>query len=113
MAAAIIIPVSFFALVFALMYVYWATRNKERMAMIEKGVDIQQFKTKVNVPKTSYLTLKLGLFFIGIALGILLGNMLDMWTTLTDVSAYMSMIILFGGLGLVAGHFVQSRKENK
>lgn len=109
----IIISVSFFALVFALMYVYWTTRNKERMAMIEKGVDIHQFKTKMPAPKTGNLGLKIGLFFIGIAVGILLGNILDMWTDLEGGAAYMSMIILFGGGGLVAGHFVQSKKENK
>lgn len=107
MAEDILVPIAFFALVFALMYVYWTTRNKERMALIEKGADPALFKTKVTTGK--HTTLKAGLFFVGIAVGILLGNILSMYTELEDVTAYFSMIILFGGFGLLAGYWFQNR----
>ncbi len=105
----ILIPISFFALVFALMYVYWTTRNKERMAMIEKGVDPTVFKTKL--PHTGYMGVKLGFFLIGIAIGIFLGNLVAFIPGISEETAYFSMIILFGGLGLVAGHIYQTKKE--
>lgn len=105
----IIIPVSFFAFVFAMFYVYFTTRNKERMAMIEKGTDPSVFKTNVKV--SNFLTLKFGLFFIGVAIGVLLGNILYDMTNLEGGTAYVSMIFLFGGLGLVAGYWAQDKKE--
>jgi hypothetical protein len=42
----ILIPFAFFALVFASLYVYLTTRNKERLALIEKGADPALFKQK-------------------------------------------------------------------
>lgn len=104
----IIIPVSFFALIFAMFYIYFSTRNKERMAIIEKGIDPVQFKSKL--PNTMFLTLKAGLLFIGVALGVLFGNILTN-VGLEEGSAYVSMIFLFGGIGLVVGYIIQSKKS--
>ncbi|WP_372776848.1 DUF6249 domain-containing protein [Mangrovibacterium sp.] len=103
----ILIPISFFALIFAMFYIFFMTRNKERMAMIEKGVDPIQFKGKL--PNTMFLTLKTGLLFIGVALGVLFGYLLTN-TGMEEGSAYVSMIFLFGGIGLVVGYIIQSKK---
>ena len=104
----IVIPVSFFALVFALFYMYWTTRNKERMAMIEKGADPTLFKTKL--PNTLFLTLKAGLLFIGVALGVLFGSLIEANSNMEEGPAYVSMIFLFGGIGLVVGYIIQTKK---
>ena len=111
MNVAIVIPVSFFAFVFAILYVYFTTRNKERMAMIEKGTDPATFKVTGKI--SNFLTLKFGLFFIGVALGLLFGNILDAYTELEEGAAYFSMIFFFGGLGLVAGYWAQAKKEKE
>lgn len=111
MNEAIVIPVSFFAFIFAILYVFYTTRNKERMAMIEKGTDPLAFKLTAQVPK--FLTLKFGLFFMGIAVGVLLGNILADASNLEEGTAYVSMIFLFGGLSLIAGYFAQSKIEKK
>jgi hypothetical protein len=108
----ILIPISFFALVFAMLYVYLTTRNKERMAMIERGTDPSTFKVStMNVSR--FLTLKFGLFFVGVAIGVLMGNILNNSTNLEDGTCYVSMIFLFGGLSLVAGYLIQSKKEKE
>jgi hypothetical protein len=36
-------PGKLFALIFASLYVFWTTRNKERLALIEKGADPTPF----------------------------------------------------------------------
>lgn len=105
----IIIPVSFFAFVFAMFYVFFSTRNKERMAMIEKGVDSSLFKQQL--PSAKYFVLKVGLLFIGVALGVLFGYFLESGAGMEEGAAYVSMIFLFGGLGLVGGYLIQARNE--
>lgn len=108
----VLVPISFFALVFAMLYVFLTTRNKERMAMIERGTDPGVFKTS-GLKISKFLTLKFGLFFVGIALGVLFGNILSDATTLEEGTCYVSMIFLFGGLGLVAGYWAQSKLEKE
>lgn len=107
---AIFVPLAFFATVFGAMYVYYTTRNKERLALIEKGADPKLFKTKD--AGSAFRTLKFGLFFIGIAVGIMAGYMVG-GAGMDEVPAYFSMIFLFGGLALVSTYFLpQKRSED-
>ena len=53
--------------------VYLGIRKKERMSMLEKGVDASVFFTP---KKRNSYALKYGLLLIGVALGILIGNIL-------------------------------------
>ncbi len=82
-------------------------KRKERMAIIEKGIDAPDFKSK---PKPSVFALKLGLLFIGVAVGLFLGSLLVEMTTIHDESAYFSMVFLFGGIGLVVSHFLEKKE---
>lgn len=107
MQVEILVPLAFFALVFGVWYIFVTTRNKERLALIEKGADPALFKTKSDV-FSGYRTFKLGLFLIGIALGILAGYFLSEGG-MEEESAYFSMIFLFGGLGLVVSFLLQKR----
>jgi len=95
----IIIPIASFALVFGMFYLYIVTRHKQRLALIEKGADASIFGMG-NGKSGKYWTIRTGLFFMGIAIGILMGNIVA-FTGLNDVVAYMSMIFLFAGLSLV------------
>lgn len=99
-------------------FIYLVIRKKERMAMMEKGVDASIFITK----KRSDYSLKYGLLLVGVALGILIGNILSNLPSFEYVqeAAYFSMIFLFGGLSLVIYHFLakkqlkeEEEKENK
>jgi len=107
MQVEILVPLSFFALVFGLWYIYVTTRNKERLALIEKGADPGLFKTKSDT-FSGYRTFKLGLFLIGIALGILAGYFLAE-NGMEEDSAYFSMIFLFGGIALVVSFLLQKK----
>ena len=44
-----VVPVAMFACVFGILYVYFTTRNRERMAMIEKGADGEFHGVKIRV----------------------------------------------------------------
>ena len=39
----ILIPISLFLMIFGIIYLYYSTRNRERMALIEKGADASIF----------------------------------------------------------------------
>lgn len=107
----VLIPFAFFLLVFASLYVHLTTRNKERLAMIEKGVSPEIFTQKAE-PKSGYGNFKFGLFLIGIAIGIVAGYFL-MEAGMDEGAAYFSMIFLFGGIGLVVSFLLQKRFEEK
>ena len=103
---ALIIPVASFALIFGMFYLYIVTRHKQRLALIEKGADASIFGMGPGNGKSGkYWTIRTGLFFVGIGVGILMGNLL-VNIGLLDVVAYMSMIFIFGGLGLVLFHII-------
>ena len=107
----VLIPIVVFGFAFATIYVFLTIRNKERMALIEKGANAELFKGKP-IP-TQYLALKFGLFFVGIALGVLVGSLLDTYTGLDEGPCYLFGIFFFGGLGLVAGYLLQSKIQRK
>jgi hypothetical protein len=86
--------------------VYLGIRKKERMAMLEKGVDASVF---FSAPRNrNEYSLKYGLLLIGIALGILIGGYLATTSPFLDSpeAAYFSMIFLFGGISLLLNYFI-------
>ena len=98
-----------FGTLFAVIYVFLTTRNKERLALIEKGADAKLFKTGArNNGWTGVIVLNIALLSIGIGLGILLGSLL-VETGMDEEVAMPSMIFVCGGIGLMGGFFA-SRK---
>lgn len=108
-AAAIVLII--FGTFFGILYVFFTTRNKERLALIEKGAEASLFNTgsKNNVTK---VILNIGLLAIGIGVGVLLGTLLEE-IGLDDDMAYSSMIFICGGIGLVAGFFLTRKLEKE
>lgn len=109
-AGEVIIPITFFAAVFGMVYLYFSTRNKERLALIEKGADASIF----NIGKRSgsswkVVVINLAFLLMGIGLGVLLANILDTYTGLDEDAVYPSMIFLMAGLGLYVG-YTQTKK---
>ncbi|WP_133300268.1 DUF6249 domain-containing protein [Mucilaginibacter terrenus] len=90
----ILVPLGFFAMIFGIFYI----RNRERMAMIERGMN-----PKVDLPQP-HTNLKWGLLLIGCGLGLFLAYLLDS-TVLhhegeENPAVYFSLIAIFGGIGL-------------
>ncbi len=110
-----LVPMVFFivtgAVVFGVLYVYYTTRNRERMALIEKNADPAILKACCN-GHTRLFPIKFGMLLMGIGLGMLAGSILEATTGMKDEVAYFSMIFLLGGTGLFASYFI-GRKISK
>ena len=108
-------PVLVLAIIFGsiVAIVYIGTRRKERMAMLEKGVDASVFFSKKT--SSNEYSLKYGLLLIGLALGILVGNLLAISVPFAEAeeAAYFSMIFLFGGLALLINYFIARKMFNE
>jgi len=100
-----LVSLSAFATLFGIVYIIAITRYRERMTMLEKGVDPSTFAG----PKTTSQTLKFGLLSVGIAMGILVGDLLYENDILDRVPAFFSMLFLFGGLSLIVDFVIQRR----
>ena len=96
----LLITIGFFVMVFGIFYLYLNARHKERMALIEKGADASIFFNDKPKASGKYWTLRLGMFFSGLAIGTLIGFLLILLGVVEPV-AYLSMIFLWGGLGLI------------
>jgi len=108
-----VITLIVFGAFFAMLYVFLSTRNKERLALIEKGADATLFKSGPGKNVFGVVVLNIALLAIGIGIGVLLGNLLEMGGMEDDI-AYPAMIFICGGLGLMAGFFASRKfKEEK
>lgn len=105
----IIIPVTVFASIFGIAYIYLTTRNKERMALIEKDQSADLFNRE-NKSSTGAWGLKIGIMAIGISIGILLASIMETNGLMDDEIAFPAMIFMFGGAGLVVSHYISQKK---
>jgi hypothetical protein len=106
----IFVPISFFLALFAILYVYYTTRSRERLALIEKGASANIFKMD---PTESRLNLvKWGIFLIGLSVGVITGYALS--TVINEVVAFFTTILLTGGIALIVAYIVINKMgDNK
>jgi hypothetical protein len=108
----IFVPISMFAMVFGIVYLH----KRERMAMIERGMDPRNYKPR----SQTYNTLKWGLLLIGSGLGLFLAYILD-HTCLAFIDTerehnpalYFALIAIFGGTGLFVSYLMEKKEEAK
>jgi hypothetical protein len=106
MGGEIIIVLCIFGCLFGIAYLHYSTRNKERLALIEKGVEAGIFKqSKETAPIWKVLILNLALLLMGIGLGILFSLMLQEAVGYND-ALYPGVIFLMAGAGLLTGFFL-------
>jgi len=106
----ILVPLGLFAMIFGVVYLGVTTRNRERMALIERGADPTLFETRKKENNSG--AMKIGLFFMGIGLGVVVGYLISSGGGMDEGAAYPSMIFIFGGLALIVSHLWQ-RKQDK
>ncbi len=111
MDAGILIPISMFASIFGIVYLYFSTRNKERLALIEKGADASIFRMNGNSFKKVFL-LNLALLLMGIGIGVFMALLLVTYTSLDKGAVYPAMIFLMAGISLFIG-FTMTKNLDK
>lgn len=104
----VIVPIMF-TIIFGIFYLHYSTRNKERLALIEKGADASIF----NIGKRSgsswkVIILNLAFLIMGIGVGAFLGSLIDEYTNLHE-GAVVGVIFITAGLGLYVG-YTQTKK---
>lgn len=105
--------IALFAAIFGIMYIFYSTRHRERLALIDKGADASLFNTGKEGSRSglnwSKFTLKLGMLAMGIAVGILVGAILSNANVLDEDANYPAMIFFFGGLSLVLFYLIDRK----
>jgi hypothetical protein len=91
--------------------IYLRNRNQERMKILEKGADPSILKSEIR--RGGKVSLKIGIFLIAIALGIIVGSIIANYTYIFPESAvaYFSSVFLFGGLSLLIVQFIGDKDE--
>ena len=109
----ILIPISFFLAIFGIVYLYLSTRNRERLALIEKGVDASVFMRGKEDGPAFYkvILLNLALLLMGIGGGVFLALLLATYTSLDQEALYPAMIFLSAGASLFAGFAMTKKLE--
>ena len=110
----IVVPI-IFGVIFAIAYLYFSTRNKERLALIEKGADASIFVKGRNgqtAPIWKVLLLNLALLLMSIGIGIFIAALLKNIGIEEDV-AYPATIFLMSGIGLFVGFTMTKRLEKE
>lgn len=98
-----LVSLAAFAAIFGIAYLFFTTRHRERMTMLEKGITPPSFGKKGN---TGSLTLKVGMLCVGLSLGIFGGTLLHRHDILDRAPAFFAMTFLFGGLSLILNYVI-------
>jgi len=109
-AAVTMVFLGAFILIFGIRYLI----NREKMAMIEKGMHpgIQKATPR------PFLSLRFGMFLCGLGIGLMVAMLLVrlmFGSTLTDaegaqmVFTYFGCVLAFGGLGLIGAYLIEKK----
>lgn len=99
----VLVPIAFFLALFAILYVYWTTRTKERLALVEKGMNAGIFKGECS----QLALVKWGIFLVAIGLGVVAGFVLS--KAIDEVVAFFTAILVCGGVGLIVAYVVTTK----
>ncbi len=99
----------------ALIFWYLYIKHKERTKLMDMGLSPQEardyFREQEKRPKNPLNTLKWGILFTMIGIGLFFGILLDEAGYKDSLSGV--MVLLFGGLGFIIYYFVASSKLKK
>lgn len=115
MGPEVIILAIIFGAIFGVFYLFFSTRNKERLALIEKGADASIFMTKRQeaAPIWKVFILNLAVLLMGIGAGILLALMIQNIFGISDEALFPGLIFLTAGTGLLVGFKMTKDLEKK
>ena len=108
--------IALFIVVFGIFYLYFSARNKERLALIEKGADAGIFfskKERKSAPVGKVIILNLAMLAMGVGMGVFVGALLEAYTLIQEEVGFTGSIFMFAGLGLFIGFFLTKKLIDK
>ncbi len=107
-----IVPVAMFAMIFGCVYIGVTSKHRQRMALIEKGMDPKLLFEK-------YRSLRNGMLMAGIGVGLFFGYLMDRSMPQSGIDGdmgdtplpYFIMTLLCGGAALIGHHFLVRNKQ--
>lgn len=93
------------ALIFSYLIFTFIMKNKERMAMIEKGI-LPIREEKQERPQNN---IKGAFMSAGAGLGVLIGYLIQKYLGMEEPFGYLSMAFLFGGVSLIIYYVLLSK----
>jgi len=114
-----LIPISLFVgsfvMIIAVTYITRTASHRERMAMIEKGMDPSSLdkksRKKVRATK-SRRSLKLGMIAVAMGMGLFIASVLDGLFNMGE-TIYFAMLLLFGGTSLILYYSYVEKKTKE
>ena len=107
-----LVPITLFIAGFGMIFGIRYLVSKERMAMIERGINPNDGQS---APKP-FLSLKFGLLLVGLDLGLRVALMTVKQINLVDEDAaavYFGFLGIFGGLGLICSYLIEKKWLDK
>ena len=113
----VVIVLIIFGAFFGVVYLFFSTRHKERLSLIEKGADASLFYSAKKKKTLPWITLKIGMLFVGIAVGTAIGILINNSVSSMDFQLerlfIFSMIFLFGGISLIWNFMIERKLRKK
>lgn len=105
---ALLIPIALFAMIFGIVYIAITSNHRQKIAMIEAGMNPNEKKDEENSPWSS------GYLFVFVPLGIIIGNVLAHYTDFLEAGQFGLLgAFLFGGIGLlIAKRQIDKKKQD-
>jgi len=100
--------ISFFTTVIVVAYLFFSSRHKVRMALIQHGQEASIFKED----KETNSALKYGMMAVGTGLGLFTGGLLESMG-MDEGPAYFGMMLIFGGAGLILYYLTVKKKADR
>ena len=106
----LMIPISFFIMAFAIVYVVVTAKHREKIAMIEAGMNPNEGKNSQGEKKRSNLRTALLLLFV--PFGIYIGNILsEVYPIMRNKEMGLIFAFLFGGIALLLTYLIEKRQK--
>lgn len=102
---ALLIPIALFAMVFGIVYIVITANHRQKIAMIEAGMNPNDKDDDNNSWNGGFL-------FVFVPLGIIVGNIVAYYTNFLEAGEFGLLgAFLFGGIGLLLGKWQNEKKR--
>lgn len=115
MGSEVIIAPLIFIVIFGIFYLFVSSRHKERMALIEKGVDASIFYStkKKNRDVLSLIIMNFALLLMSIGVAIFIAAIMQNNLNVRSEIAYPGTIFTISGVGLFLGYKLTVKMASK